>query len=785
MEYRILADLKRVSMNLQRIRIFSTIIALLLATGVIGQSTIRGFVKDKTTGEPIIFANCYLEGTTRGVSTDVDGYFLMNQIPSGVYTFVISSIDYETYKETFDLTNKRTITKNYLVEKGSVQIEGVEIIGDDGEQTTQIRMSVESISSRDIDRVPSFGGQPDLVQVLSVLPGFISTGDQGGQLYIRGGSPVMNKVLLDGMIIYNAFHSIGLFSVFDSDIISNADVYTGGFNAEFGGRISSVMDVSTRDGNKSKLSGRFGISPFGARFLVEGPLKKLTKDGSGISYILSVKRSYLEQSSKIFYSYINEDGLPFNFTDVYGKVSFGGSSGSKFNVFGFDFRDDVEYLSLSKLNWTNSGGGANFLVVPPGVPVIISGNVAASKYRITLKEEGLPDRFSGINGFNFALNFKYILGENEVKYGFEVVGFSTDFKTFNALGVNVQQEDHTTEIGAYVTYKFSWNKILFEPSFRAQYYGSLARFQPEPRIGIKYKVTERFRLKGAAGLYSQNLISANSDRDIVNLFYGFLAGPENLQNDFVTSQGEVREVVHSLQTASHVIFGFEFDLNEKINLNIEGYVKDFNQLTNTNRNKLFPDNADTQNRPEVLRKDFIIESGLARGIDLIIKWEDRYTYFWVVYSLGDVDRWDGFDWYDPVFDRRHNINLVGSQSFGKNRSWEVSARWNLGSGLPFTQTQGYYQPTIADDGVGSNILNSNPGDLGISYAGLNEGRLPFYHRLDFNIRKSMEWNKTKIEINGGVTNVYSRKNVFYVNRVTGDRVDQLPFMPSIGIDIRF
>jgi hypothetical protein len=772
-------------MDLQKFRLLTTIIAVCIASGVFGQSTIRGFVKDKASGEGVLYANCYLEGTTIGVSTDKDGYFSMTKIPEGTYTLVISNFDYKTYKETFDLTTKRTITKNYLVEKGTVEIDGVDIIAEDGEQETQIRMSVESISPKDIDRVPSFGGQPDLVQVLTVLPGFISTGDQGGQLYIRGGSPVMNKVLLDGMIIYNAFHSIGLFSVFDSDIISNADVYTGGFNAEFGGRVSSIMDVSTRDGNKSKLSGRLGVSPFGARLLLEGPLKKLTENGSGISYILSAKTSYLEQSSKIFYDYINDEGLPFNFTDLYGKVSFGGSNGSKFNVFGFDFRDDVKYQSLSNLNWTNSGGGANFLVVPVGSPVLISGNFASSKYRITLKEEGLPDRFSGINGFNFGLNFKYILGENEVKYGIETVGFRTDFETFNALGVKVQQAENTSEIGAYVTYKFSWNKILFEPSFRAQYYGSLARFQPEPRVGIKYKVNERFRLKGAAGLYSQNLISANSDRDIVNLFYGFLAGPENLQDEFVTSDGDIREVKSSLQLASHGIFGFEFDITEKINLNVEGYVKNFRQLTNTNRNKLFPDNANTQNRPEVLRKDFIIESGIAKGIDLILKWEDRYTYIWVVYSLGNVDRWDGFDWYDPVFDRRHNINLVASQSFGKTKTWEVSSRWNLGSGLPFTQTQGYYQPANVEDGVGSNILSDNPADLGIFYAGLNEGRLPFYHRLDINIRKSLELKSVDFVFNAGVTNVYSRKNVFYVNRITGDRVDQLPFMPSLGIDIKF
>ena len=769
-------------------RLFGAICFLLIATSFLGQSTVKGFLKNESSGEPVMFASVSLEGTSFGVMSDDAGFYSISKVPSGTYRLIVSSMEFETISEEIVLIDDRIASRNFLLSSKVISLGSAEVSADRQEQQTKVNMSVETIRPADLKKIPSFGGQPDLVQALQVLPGFISTGDQGGQLYIRGGSPIQNKVLLDGMIIYNAFHSIGLFSVFDSDVIANADIYTGGFGAKFGGRISSIMDIKTRDGNKQRIQGMVGASPFGAKITLEGPLRKLNENGGGISYILSIKHSYLEQTSKILYDYINEDGegLPFNYTDLYGKISFSGGNGSKLSVFGFDFSDQVSYQALSDLRWNNVGGGGNFMVVPSGSAILMNGHFAASQYEIRLKEEGLEDRFSSVNGFNFGLDFKYILGEDDVQYGLEIVGMETNFQTFNPLGVQVGQVENTTEFAAYVDYRIHRGNLIVNPGMRMQYFSSLARFRPEPRLGLKYKVSERLRLKVAAGLYSQNVISSNSDRDVVNLFYGFLSGPENLQNNLITPDGDVQEVVHSLQTAQHLISGFEFDLTERLNLNVEGYYKNFTQLTNPNRNKLFADNAANSDVPEVLRKDFIVETGKAYGADVVLKYEERFTYVWLVYGYGNVDRWDGFRWYDPVFDRRHNVNLVVSQGLGKEGEWEVSARWNLGSGLPFTQTQGFYQPPNVVDGIGTDYVVSNSNDLGIQYAGLNEGRLPAYHRLDMSVRREFEFdNGQTLESSLGVTNLYSRDNVFYVNRVTGERVDQLPFLPSISVDWHF
>jgi hypothetical protein len=323
-------------------------------------------------------------------------------------------------------------------------------------------------------------------------------------------------------------------------------------------------------------------------------------------------------------------------------------------------------------------------------------------------------------------------------------------------------------------------KFLVEPSFRLHYYASLGEASPEPRLGLKYNMSDNFRIKFAAGMYSQNLIAANSDRDVVNLFYGFLSGPENLQKEF-----DGKEINTKLQKSNHAILGFEFDLTNRLNLNVETYIKDNIQLTNINRNKLYDDTGDNQDKPEYLRKDFIIETGKAYGIDFLLKYDYKRVYLWATYSLGWVTRYDGVIKYPPHFDRRHNVNLVGSYTFGKDLSWEFSTRWNLGSGFPFTQTQGFYEKIPFHDGINTDYTRVN-GELGIVYGPLNQGRLPYYHRLDINLKKMIPTGEdSELEISLSITNVYNRKNIFYFDRIRYERVNQLPFMPSLGLNWKF
>jgi hypothetical protein len=765
-------------------------------------ATIRGKLTEGVKGEPVLFTTVFLKGTKFGVQTDVEGFYSITQVPPGDYVIVVKSLDYDSVGIPVTVKANAILLKNIVLQKRTVMLGGVTIDAYSTEKSEKVGISVTTITPKDIKLVPAIG-EPDIAQYMQNLPGVITTGDAGGQLYIRGGAPVQNEVLLDGMLIYNPFHSIGLFSVFDNDIIKNADIYTGGFNAQYGGRVSAVMDITTRDGNKKNLSGKVSASTFGAKVLLEGPLKKSVDENSGsITYIASCKTSYLKQSSTLLYPYASNNGndlngnpypkdLPFNYTDLYGKISFNGGSGSKLNIFGFDFNDKVnDYRGLHALNWGSAGFGANFVVVPQNSQTIITGHFAYSKYLISMQQNVYDSaQTSSIGGFNFGLGFAYYYGKNQLDYGVDLIGNSTNFYFHNEVGHLIEQIANTTEFSAFMKYRMLLfnDKFVLEPGFRLQYYASLNTASPEPRLGMKLNVTKKFRLKASGGMYSQNLVSAVPEKDVVNLFYGFLSGPADIPASYVDEKGVTHSVANGLQKAWHAIFGFEYDVMKNLDVNVEAYLKDFTELTNLNRDKLFEDDPAHASYPDAQKKDFIIETGKAYGIDFEAKYKYKHLYFWAVYSLGYVTRWDGTETYRPHFDRRHNINLVASYKFGKNddRTWEIDARFNFGSGFPFTPTQGFYPNQTFSTGINGNYTTSQ-GSLGTQYGAYNSYQLPVYSRLDVNLKKTIEISdRSMLEITAGATNVLNRDNIFYVDRITSQKVYQLPIMPTVSIGWTF
>ncbi len=766
------------------------VFTFLLLLGIASQAqdnNVKGFVYEKATGEPMMFCNVYLKGTTYGASTDINGFFNITKIPDGDYLILVTNLGYDTISEKLSLRNNQVINKKYYLDESSVVLSAVNITADKIEARTETKTSVVNITPKVITRIPTMGGQADLAQYLQVIPGVIFTGDQGGQLYIRGGSPIQNKVLLDGMVVYNPFHSIGLFSVFDTDIIRNAEIYTGGFGAEYGGRISSVMDITTRDGNKKRLAGKVGASTFGAKVMLEGPLKKAKNpDDMTASFIISAKNSYLDKTSlNVYKPILKGDELPYTYNDIYGKISLNSTNGSKINFFGFNFTDDViNYKSISNFGWDSYGGGVNFVVIPGKSPTMIEGNVAYSDYEARLEEANNPNRMSSINGFNAGFAFTYFLGKNTLKYGIEMLGFKTVFDYFKSNGIHITQVDNTTELGAYVKYKAQFDKLILEPSFRLQAYASLSEMSPEPRLAIKYNVTDWFRIKAAGGFYSQNLVAANSDRDVVNLFYGFLSGQANMPSKF---DGE--EVTTKLQKAIHYIAGAEFDVVNNLTLNVEGYYKDFRQLTSMNRNQKYSDNDAPLGTPELLRKDFMIEKGRAYGLDVSLKYENMRWYLWGAYSLGYVNKdYEDVDGkvhtYRTHYDRRHNMNLMATYTAGSKHQWEISARWNFGTGFPFTKVSAFYEKLPYDNIYFDPYTES--GYLGIIYDELNTGQLPTYHRLDIDVKRKFYFTENVIlEADFSVTNVYDRKNIFYIDIVSTEFIYQLPLMPSIGLTLSF
>lgn len=777
------------------IRIFYTFCLLFITIAGFSQhATVRGFVYNKATGEPVAFSNVFIKGTTNGTSTDLNGFFTLAKINPGTYTLLVTNLEFDTISESITLKANEIQSKKFFAEKGGVALGQVDVTAEQTEKIENPNVAVQKIDPVAINKLPSVG-EPDLAQYLQVLPGVVFTGDQGGQLYIRGGLPIQNKVLLDGMVIYNPFHSIGLFSVFDNDIMRSADVYSAGFGGEYGGRTSAIMDITTRDGNKKRLTGKVSASTFGAKLTLEGPLKKLKEDGKGSSsFLFSGKTSYLPQTSKVLYTYANKDGLPFYYTDLYGKVSFNGNNGSKVNLFGYNFSDKVVYPDLAKFSWNSYGGGSNFILIPQNSSLLIEGNFAYSQYKIDYTGSTETDKkSSSVGGFNGGFNFLKYFGRNEFKYGFELVGTNTTYNLTNPNFSDISYTKNSMELGGYMKFRWLDKKkwIVLEPSFRAQYYATFGNFSPEPRLQGKINITRKIRMKFAGGLYSQSLMSASSDRDVVNLFYGFINGPENLPTKFKDKNNNTVSTNGVIQKSRHVVGGFEIDLIKNLEIQVEAYQKYFTQMASVNRDKLFDDTPENADKPDANKKDFIMEQGEATGLDFTAKFEKKRFYFWGVYSLTFNNRYTGNTAsgdvykYAPIYDRRHNVNLVGTYAFGKKRNLELSIRWNYGSGFPFTPTQGYYPQIDFGNNFTYNYSTSNA-NLGYLPGDYNSRRLPDYHRMDISLKWNYEFSeKIKFEVNVGATNVYNRENIFYYDRVRNKRVNQLPILPNINLSLKF
>ena len=740
------------------------------------QGTVRGTVFDETTGQPIGFANVFIDGTQLGVNTDVNGFYSIVQIPAGTHNLMATFVGYDTARVEIVLTDGQVLTQQLFLADSGVQITEVSISAEREIARNEVKISQLSVTPQQIALMPSTGGEPDIIQYLQVLPGVVSTGDAGGQLFIRGGSPVQNKILLDGLPIFNPFHSIGFFSTFETDAIRNVDVLTGGFNAEHGGRISAIVEINTKDGNKKDFSGALSVSPFLAKAFFEGPLVKQTEGGGSTSFIFSQKNSIIDRTGSTIYPYaaLNDSiGLPYSLSDTYGKLSFVNKNGSSLTLFGFNYDDTFDNPELAKIAWKNIGGGSNFKLLLDNSDLVLNGMVGFSSYDIGFSEDsGSDNRESSVSSFIGRFDFDYYLKNGTVNYGVEVNVKNTVFEFTNPFGIRLDESQSSPDIAGFIKMRYKFGKLILEPGFRVIYYSALAETSPEPRLGLKFNFTDDIRFKLAGGLYSQNLLSTSNERDVIALFTGFLTSPESR----ISKLGTDTETTSNLQKASHLITGLEVDVIDNLTLNFEAYYKSFDQLIVVNRNKLTPDEP-----------NYATEEGLAYGADVSAKYQLSNVYLWASYALGYVNRYDGQQTYPTIFDRRHNVNFLVNYQFGNENSWELGVRWNYGSGFPFTQTQAFYDYIPFDKGPNTDIVTENPDDVGILFSSnRNGGRLPDYHRLDLSLIKKIKFNKFGgLEINMSVTNAYNRGNIFYFDRIEYERVDQLPILPSISMKYKF
>ena len=382
------------------------------------RSAISGLVTSTDSGNLLVGATVVLDdliGERRAVATSSEGLFRFNRVRPGVHTLTVSFIGFESWVDTLQVA---PATNQFLeiqlfeqeTELGELVIETIRTEAD------RYIAGLETITPRALSRVPMPDVNYDLAGYLLTLPGFVSTGDRGGQLFVRGGTPTQNLVLLDGIPIYQPFHIVGFYSAFPADIISYADVYAGGFGARYGGRISSVIDIVSTNGNKKRVDGAATLAPFLTSLRVELPIAN-----EDVSLLVSWRESVIERVAPRLLG----QELPFHFGDLFAKIHGFMTPTSSVSITvlrTFDkgnvlAQESVNDLDVRSSSWKNQAYGLRYLFLPPDYPAMFEFAVhysgMESEFRLTEEEF----RSSQVQSFGLNMQFHYLLGDTQLHFG--------------------------------------------------------------------------------------------------------------------------------------------------------------------------------------------------------------------------------------------------------------------------------------------------------------------------------------------------------------------------------
>ena len=716
--------------------------------------TIRGNVLDSLSGEALPFTNIILENTSIGVSTDAKGYFVITGIPANqIYSIKVSFIGYE--KKTFDLHIKADeITRlQILLSPGKIQLQTIEKIGNRYKQPNETDLGLQKIDIRKIESLPK-GVETDIFRSLQFLPGVQSTGDVSARYYVRGSSSNQNLILYNGVTVYNPYHALGLFSVIDPEIINSLEFYKGGFPSEYGGKLSSVLNLISKDGNKNNYSGSAAVSFLTAKTSFEGPLP------FG-SFIIAARKSLFSDVLKKFLNYKN---APFEFHDLAFKLNYTSSKTktlTKFNVHGFNSADKLINDSPmdADYKWANNIYGANLFQEWEDIPLFSQSSLSISSFNgeVIPKESIAKPRKNVVNDITLKSDFTYInQNRNELHVGINLTSIETElfFENLQAGITNI--EESALQFALYGKYKFlQWDSFGADVGTRLNVLTLTQQRGPivEPRVSLTYNFLPNVIIKGAWGIYTQELITLTNENEVISVFEPWVITPDYLKPS----------------EAVHYVLGFEFVFLNNFNFTVETYYKLLKNTAEQNDKKASASDP-----------DFIEGKGESYGSEFMFNYQTPLLQATAAYSLSwaykEVDGWISY----PKYDSRHSLNLNLTINLGKG--WESSISWFFNSGLPFTQIVGYYDKLYVND-----LFNT--GSLFGSYTPFtilgdkNLGRLPTYHRLDLSITKKIEIDILKILVSLDILNVYDRKNIFYFERKTGERVNMLPILPTATIKI--
>lgn len=779
---------------LKSYRIYSFVAMVIMAFSVYGQErfTLSGYVKDKSSGETMIGASVITLGDkTHGAVTNHYGFYSLT-MPKGIYRLTVSYVGYEN--ASFEVSiDKNTILNVQLSEGVVMQEVTVSAEREDRRKNVEsTQMGTIELPVENIKKLPAIFGEVDVLKSIQLLPGVLSSGEGNAGFYVRGGGPDQNLVLLDEALVYSTGHMLGFFSVFNSDALKNTTLIKGNMPANYGGRLSSVLDIQMKEGNDKKYMVEGGIGLISSRLTVQGPI---VKDKS--SFIISGRRTYILDLIQPILKGGKFEGTNYYFYDLNTKwnytlsdkdrIFFSGYFGDdilRFRQTTRDLRFDMPYGNkTATLRWNHLFNHKMFM------------NVSAiyNDYRFRFtggREEFVFKLFSGVKDWNLKTDIEHYLNmTHTLKYGVNYTYHTMTPNTAQASNGEVEFSNNILpkygqEGAVYflddIRLNSQWNinaGIRLSAFQQIGPYNSklsneaFKRFEPvktyggvEPRMSVNYRVNNDLSLKAGMAATTQyvHLVSNSSS---------------TLPADVWVPSTEIVKPQRGMQFAAGV---FRNLFNDAYELSIELYYKDLKNQIDYADNYVADISKDVEDA-------FVSGKGRAYGAELYVKKSKGKLNGWIGYTLSKSERSfseiENGRWYPAVYDRPHDLSVVANYNLSKK--WDLGAIFVYGTGKLYTPVSGFF------------LIEQN---INLFYGPRNSARLDDYHRLDISATYTPSPDSKK-RFKGSWTfslyNTYNRKNPFFINfdtksdfqsgntTIESTKITIFPLIPSITYNFKW
>ena len=689
--------------------------------------SVYGFVTDSSNGEALIGANVFITDLALGMATDINGYYVLQEIPQGSYEVSVSYVGYKIFRQKIDISDGQSVKLDLVLTEEVVSFSEVEVTAEKIKRKNNIQPSTVNLSPRMLRSAPALA-EPDLFRTIQALPGVLTTSEFSTGLVIRGGNTDQNLILLDGVTVYNPSHLGGIFSNFIVDGVKEAELIKGAYNAEYGGRLSAVLNIISREGNQKKFEGKANLSLLSAQATLEGPFYKG-------AWVFSGRRTYFD---KIFQ---NVPSIPpYYFYDVQSHVYSDLSPKDRISLSFYNGVDDLVFDTFGLSGrWGNRTLSSQYRRVFS--EKLIGNFLLANSLFFT--EFGL----GGSNGLNsdnqiddatLAANFSWFKSSSStVKFGAQIKNLG--FLYTNSFNDSLQFEINTKpkEFASYAKLKYSPSKkVILEPGLRLNFYSVYSdSLFPDLRFGMKYLLTEDRYLNFSVGNYHQ-----------------FIATFQDDYNPTILDQWIAVDRTIAPAKSSQIVLGYEEYVSDLYKFQVEGYYKDIKNLFTFEESRATTDEAFSDT---ALSELVTPSNGYAYGLELFAQKMSGRLSGWLAYTFS-VSRksmnsifYDKNEEYYNSWDRTHSFSALGNYQI--SQKWDMNWKLSLQSGQAYTPIIGYY----------NQILPESPDEVYRTIPGKrNSARYSPYSRLDLGFVYHTKFFGSKMDIYVQIINVFNRKNIF-------------------------